>query len=202
LEWYVSLAESASNSLFLTAAFGLSRQMAPIFSGPSAYLRYLLLDTERGDVEAVRRDPGNMVVAGARVGTGGWKDWVEESLTGLNGHVQYMHTKYMLVDPLSDNPLVITGSANWSDASSRINDENMILVRGDSRVADVYLGEFMRLFNHFEMRGHIPHGRQPPHTERAPRGPRGKLYLHEDAAWAEAYFEPDTPKEKERLLFR
>jgi phosphatidylserine/phosphatidylglycerophosphate/cardiolipin synthase-like enzyme len=202
LDWYVRIAEGATNSLFLTAAFGLGKQIAPIFSGQRDYLRYLLLDTERGDVEAVRREPGNMVVAGARIGTGGWKDWIEERLTGLNGHVQYMHTKYMLVDPLSDTPVVVTGSANWSEASARINDENMLVIRGDSRVADVYLGEFMRLFNHFELRGRAPRGRRLPATGRSPRGPRGRLYLNEDSRWAESYFEPESSKEKERLLFR
>lgn len=202
LDWYVRIAESATSSLFLTAAFGVSKQIAPIFSEHREYLRYLLLDTERGDVEAVRRDPGNRVVAGARIGAGGWKNWAEERLTGLNGHVQYMHTKYMLVDPLSDNPLVITGSANWSDASGRINDENMIVIRGDPRVADVYLGEFMRLFNHFEMRGRPPRSQRVTRTMGVPRAPRGRLYLHEDSEWAQAYFEPESPKEKERLLFR
>ena len=32
------------------------------------------------------------------------------------------------------------------------NDENMLLIRGNTRVADIYLGEFMRLFNHFYFR--------------------------------------------------
>ena len=31
----------------------------------------------------------------------------------------------MLVDPLSDKPVVVTGSANFSDASRGTNDENM-----------------------------------------------------------------------------
>jgi phosphatidylserine/phosphatidylglycerophosphate/cardiolipin synthase-like enzyme len=202
LDWYVRLAEGATNSVFLTAAFGLGKQIAPVMGGHRDYLRYLLLDTERGDIEAVRREPGNMVVAGAHVGTGGWMDWIEEKLTGINNHVHYVHTKYMLIDPLSDNPLVITGSANWSDASSRYNDENMLVIRDDARVADVYLGEFMRLFNHFEMRGRPHPDRQPVAAAEAPQAPRGRLYLHEDARWAEAYFEPDSPREKERLLFR
>lgn len=202
LDWYVRMAEGAHNSLFLTAAFGVGKQIEPIFTEQRDYLRYLLLDTERGDIEAIRRDPGNRVVAGARIGAGGWKDWIEERLTGLNGHVEYIHTKYMLVDPLSERPLVITGSGNWSDNSARYNDENMVVISGDTRVADVYLGEFMRLFNHFEMRGRSPHAQGSSSRLRAPRGPRGRLYLHEEARWAEAYFEPDSPKEKERLLFR
>jgi phosphatidylserine/phosphatidylglycerophosphate/cardiolipin synthase-like enzyme len=45
----------------------------------------------------------------------------------------------MLVDPLCDDPLIITGSANFSDASTTKNDENMLVIRGDTRVADIYL---------------------------------------------------------------
>ena len=39
-------------------------------------------------------------------------------------------------------PIVVTGSANFSNASCVDNDENMLVIRGDKRVADVYLGEF------------------------------------------------------------
>ena len=202
LEWYARMAEQATSGVFLTAAFGLTKQMEPIFTEPRDYLRYLLLDTERGDVEAVRRDPSNLVVAGGYIHAGGWKDWVEEHLSDLNNHVRFIHTKYLLIDPLSDDPVVITGSANWSDNSARRNDENMLVIRGDTRVADIYLGEFMRMFNHFEVRGRPPGRTGRPRLTRAPAGPRGRLYLREDAGWAEPYFEAGSPKEKERLLFR
>jgi hypothetical protein len=43
-------------------------------------------------------------------------------------------------------------SANWSEASVTDNDENMLVVRGDKRVADIYFGEFMRLFAHHRFR--------------------------------------------------
>jgi phosphatidylserine/phosphatidylglycerophosphate/cardiolipin synthase-like enzyme len=58
----------------------------------------------------------------------------------------------MLLDPLTDDPIVVAGSANFSDASTQKNDENMIVVRGNTRVADVYLGEFMRLYSHHAFR--------------------------------------------------
>jgi hypothetical protein len=32
------------------------------------------------------------------------------------------------------------------------NDENMIAIRGNTRVADIYLGEFMRLYSHHAFR--------------------------------------------------
>ena len=35
------------------------------------------------------------------------------------------------------------------------NDENMLVIRGDQRVADIYLTDFMRLFDHFESRWQI-----------------------------------------------
>jgi phosphatidylserine/phosphatidylglycerophosphate/cardiolipin synthase-like enzyme len=66
--------------------------------------------------------------------------------------VQYVHTKFMLVNPLSDDPIVITGSANFSAASTTKNDENMLVIRGNTRVADIYLGEYMRLWNHYAFR--------------------------------------------------
>jgi phosphatidylserine/phosphatidylglycerophosphate/cardiolipin synthase-like enzyme len=70
----------------------------------------------------------------------------------LNTHVAYIHSKFLLKDPLSADPIVLTGSANFSDASTNDNDENMIFVRGDARVADIYFTEFNRLFNHYYFR--------------------------------------------------
>lgn len=58
----------------------------------------------------------------------------------------------MLIDPLSDDPIVVAGSANFSTASTEKNDENMLVVRGNTRVADIYLGEFMRLYTHHAFR--------------------------------------------------
>jgi phosphatidylserine/phosphatidylglycerophosphate/cardiolipin synthase-like enzyme len=47
---------------------------------------------------------------------------------------------------------VVTGSANFSTASTNKNDENMLVIRGNTRVADIYLGEFMRIYNHLSFR--------------------------------------------------
>jgi hypothetical protein len=46
----------------------------------------------------------------------------------------------------------VTGSANFSTASTNQNDENMLVIRGNTRVADIYLGEFMRMYNHLSFR--------------------------------------------------
>ncbi|WP_280806638.1 phospholipase D-like domain-containing protein [Rhizobium leguminosarum] len=72
-----------------------------------------------------------------------------------SGHVFFIHSKFMLVDPLSDDPLICSGSANFSSNSLKANDENMLLIRGNTRVADIYLTEFDRIFRHFYARNAI-----------------------------------------------
>jgi phosphatidylserine/phosphatidylglycerophosphate/cardiolipin synthase-like enzyme len=97
---------------------------------------------------------------------------------------------------------VISGSANFSDASTRRNDENMLVIRGDTRVADIYLGEFMRLFNHFRLRGRskVKADEPAPGPGMAPP-PNAKLYLDETGEWCKRFYVPDSPEAKERLLF-
>lgn len=81
--------------------------------------------------------------------------WARETnarLLELNQHVSYVHSKFLLMDPLSNDPIVATGSANFSAASNNDNDENMLIIRGEQRVADIYFTEFNRLFNHYYFR--------------------------------------------------
>lgn len=66
--------------------------------------------------------------------------------------VKWVHTKYMLIDALGKNPVTVTGSANFSQAGTDKNHENMLVIRGDRRVADIYLGEFMPLHSHYAFR--------------------------------------------------
>ena len=40
--------------------------------------------------------------------------------------MSYVHSKFLMMDPLGDDPIVVTGSANFSDASTNSNDENML----------------------------------------------------------------------------
>ncbi len=74
------------------------------------------------------------------------------SVDGVGKHVYWIHTKYMIVDPLGKEPIVVTGSANFSKASSDTNDENMLIIKGDKRIADIYFGEYLRLYSHYAFR--------------------------------------------------
>lgn len=206
LEWYVRLAKSAKQSVLLTAAFGMQEEIESIFKGKDEreYLRYLLLDSEEeGEVEALRRDPGNVVSAGAFTGKGAYRAWLGEALRGLSKKLHYVHTKLMIVDPLSDDPIVVTGSANWSDESSKRNDENVVVIRGDRRAADVYLTDFMRIFNHYRLRGKA--GTPPEEQTPGPQSPAeanpAEVHLAEDDSWAQPFYVDKSPEAKERMMF-
>src|SRR6202023_1581234 len=79
------------------------------------------------------------------------KWFIEEELARPTnyGHVFFVHSKVLVIDPLSDDPLVCSGSANFSKNSLTANDENMLLIRGEKRVADIYMTELDRIFRHF-----------------------------------------------------
>jgi phosphatidylserine/phosphatidylglycerophosphate/cardiolipin synthase-like enzyme len=153
-----------------------------------------------------RRPPDRdlQVTAGAFLGKpGGWRQFLQEHLTGLNDHVKYIHTKYLIVDPLTDDPTVVTGSANFSKPSTVDNDENMLVIRGSTRVADIYLTEFMRLFTHMRFRsavvGSSKEARAPDPAE---PDVSSRKHLHEDDKWVTDFYVPaDSPKARERRLF-
>jgi phosphatidylserine/phosphatidylglycerophosphate/cardiolipin synthase-like enzyme len=208
LKWYAALMDRAEESVFVTAPFGVSKQLRKVFENDKDYLRYLLLDKENNRIVPVARsieeDLDNEVTFGSYLGDGNWHQWVKEHLTGFAKSVLYVHTKYMLIDALGKDPIVITGSANFSEPSVRANDENMLVIRGDTGVADVYLTEFMRLFSYFRLRkrANAKKGSQAgPNPGGAGPSPDEPIYLADDDSWADAHYEPGSTREKERLLF-
>src|SRR5206468_2923074 len=96
-----------------------------------------------------------------------------------------IHDKFMLVDPLGKDPVVVTGTANFSGPSQSNNDENMVVIRGNLRVADIYFGEFMRVFDHLYARYIV--GRM----KKEGTGDPDAGYLQEDASkWVPQHFSP------------
>ena len=145
---------SACSSLLMAWSVGLSASVCSS-RGP---LLFLLLEKEdrpnrRATKPFVRLDADNNVyqASGSELQTtlGQWVVETDTRKLGLNHHVAFIHCKFLLHDPLGADPIVATGSANFSKASTNDNDENMVIVRGDRRVADIYFTEFNRLFNHY-----------------------------------------------------
>jgi phosphatidylserine/phosphatidylglycerophosphate/cardiolipin synthase-like enzyme len=166
LERYAEYAMGAKQGLMMTFAFGMNDIFKDVYRSSTAPFRLALLEratrpmkegspervAEERKIQDLRNLGANVFAIGNMIKTNDVDGWVKERLSGLNGNVKYIHNKFMLVDPLGNDPLVIAGSANFSDASTTGNDENMIIVRGNRRVADIYLGEFMRLWSHHAFR--------------------------------------------------
>lgn len=64
----------------------------------------------------------------------------------------HIHHKFIIIDAETDAPTVFTGSANLSNASTHDNDENLLEITRCTWLAELYLAEFMRLYEHYRAR--------------------------------------------------
>ena len=69
----------------------------------------------------------------------------------------------------------------------------MLIIRGNTRVADIFVTEFMRLFNHFESRNN--------YNRMSIEDYREFRFLKPDDSWTEPYFETGSKQWNERRLF-
>jgi phosphatidylserine/phosphatidylglycerophosphate/cardiolipin synthase-like enzyme len=151
-------------------------------------------DDDLGQGEIIGRDRDVLFAAGSYLGAGWLANFLGERDNPLNRN-DYIHTKFLLVDPLSDDPLVVAGSANFSNPSERINDENMLVIPGDTRVADIYFGEVMRIFDHHYARYLVKKLR-----ETNERDPNAGYVKERSEDWLKSNFAPDSYKAKRRSI--
>lgn len=163
LEWYSQLADKADKALFMTFAFGMHEKFKTIYRKKDQVLRMALMekafaspkvkDRDEKDIQEIRNLFNVIVAIGNRIKTNAFDRWLAEMDRIIPQlHVYWIHTKYMIIDPLGDEPIIVSGSANFSKASTDTNDENMLVIKGDKRIADIYFGEYMRLFSHYSFR--------------------------------------------------
>jgi len=191
LELYAQVLDEAQAMGCVTLAFGINKLLKQVLAdnGPDDHIVFMLL--ERADTTDPKLTSHNNVYEawGSYIRDPLYQ-WARETSTralGLNQHVVYVHSKFMLADPLGDDPVVITGSANFSEASTTDNDENMILIRGDLRVADIYFTEFNRLFNHYYFRSVL--------ETTGDNDEGASMFLAEDDSWLTKYA-PGTLRSK------
>lgn len=212
LDWYGEIAGSAERALFMTFAFGMNERFVHVYDREDDVLRFALMEKKGNgrnykqqaeEVDRIRRRRNTVVAVGNKVELNNFDRWLEEiDRTSDEQHVLFVHTKYMLVDPLGKTPIVVVGSANFSKASSDTNDENMLVIRGNDAVADVYLGEFMRLFTHYAFRESLKFK-----DNSTPEAALRRKHLDETAEWIEgdgptsSYFAPGTDRTLRRLYF-
>jgi phosphatidylserine/phosphatidylglycerophosphate/cardiolipin synthase-like enzyme len=157
LNFYAKLLDSAKHCACITLAFGINQVFIDALSDNSSKsaLTFLLLEKDAANLFDYVYTNNVIKAVGAYITANSLYKWVRETNTfglRLNTNVMYIHTKFLLKDPLSKDPIVVTGSANFSEPSTDTNDENMIVIKGNTRVADIYFTEFLRFFNHYYFR--------------------------------------------------
>ncbi|GAA3962813.1 phospholipase D-like domain-containing protein [Mucilaginibacter dorajii] len=65
------------------------------------------------------------------------------------------HAKMIVIDAFSDNPIVVTGSHNFSTSASQDNDENFVVIKGNKKLAQHYAVACMATYDHYRWRGYL-----------------------------------------------
>jgi phosphatidylserine/phosphatidylglycerophosphate/cardiolipin synthase-like enzyme len=189
---YAQLLDTAKRQACITLAFGIGNVFKELLDDNTDHDALIFALLEKKD-EPDPRKPDEFIRINAKNNVyKAWGSyirnpvyqWARETTTGLLGlstHVHYIHSKFMLVDPLGQDPIVITGSANFSAPSTDGNDENMIAIRGSYRAADIYFTEFNRLFNHYYFRSVTEERGEQNRDDTA------NLFLAEDDRWQQKY---------------
>ena len=207
LDLYFDSLDSAAAAGCITLAFGITKSLKDrLKKHPSGGpITFLML--EKRD-QPTKKNRDTFVAINARNNVySAWgsylKDplyqWTKETnagLLGLNQHVSYVHSKFLLRDPLGADPIVVTGSANFSPASTNANDENMLIIRGSQRVADIYFTEFNRIFNHYYFRAVTEATKEAGRDD-----PAGSLFLKEKAKEWLVKYKPGALRQKRVALF-
>ena len=68
-----------------------------------------------------------------------------------------IHSKVLVIDPFAGDPTVVTGSHNFSLSASENNDENFVIVRGDTTLAEAYAVNIDSAWRHYAARLGNPH---------------------------------------------
>lgn len=70
----------------------------------------------------------------------------------LSAGFAIIHDKVLVIDPFSDHCAVITGSHNLGHKASFDNDENLVIVKGNKKLAVAYATHVLDVYDHFSWR--------------------------------------------------
>jgi phosphatidylserine/phosphatidylglycerophosphate/cardiolipin synthase-like enzyme len=197
IELYAAICKRAK-LLFISAPFLLHKDIVDVLMSPSnGALRYVMGDKEgsfgkKGAIAVMNGDPGRVGIAATTL-KDKLHDFQGKLLEGNESFHHagvHIHSKIILADPFGDDPILVGGSANFSNGSTRINDSNSLIVRGLPRVTDIYATEFMRMFQQYWFRY-----RQSQQPDDSPLG------LKTTDEWLGRYFAAGTTDSRDRQMF-
>ena len=189
---FVALIKGVKRDVLFSTAFDLKKEILEAFKGKmnDPILRLGVQNT-KSEITGVHLDRSESFTAAALLPSG-LEGWLKESLAGQKGNI-LIHTKMFVGDFTSDDPVIMSGSHNLSASASSGNDENYLILRGKTDLADIYGCEIMRIYDHYRFRY-----RTKTKTGAAKkRGPQ----LTPDDTWTERYFVKGSLHESDRLRF-
>ncbi len=114
----------------------------------------------------------------------GW--WEKELLKASPGAHAIIHDKIVVVDPFSQDCVVITGSHNLGYRASYNNDENLLIIKGNQLLAAAYATHIMDIYDHYRWRYTLQQ-----------KGGSAWSGLAIDDSWQDKYFMKDSLAKKE-----
>ncbi|MFJ2539430.1 phospholipase D-like domain-containing protein [Pseudomonas sp. NPDC087614] len=151
LSEFVEIIESAKKDVLFVTAFALPDAILNALLGQphDDILRFGLQNTT-SRITGFHADRSAEFAATALLNTG-LEGWLRENMKGQKGNL-LVHTKVVLTDFTTDTPTLISGSHNLSASASNGNDENYLVIRGDTDLADRYGLELLRFYEHYRFR--------------------------------------------------
>lgn len=105
------------------------------------------------------------------------------------GHA-VIHDKIVVVDPFSDNCVVVTGSHNLGYTASYNNDENMAIIRSHRAIAEAYAAHCLDVYDHYAWRYWLNENKD-----------KAWHFLAADDSWQDGYFSADNQVKSAELGF-
>ncbi len=199
LTFFASLINGAKQDLLFATAFGLDKVIVTALEGQpnDSILRYGIEDKPDKTLTGLHADRTASFQASSTLPTGleGWLD--ERRTPGAKGSI-LIHDKIIVIDFTSDAPIVINGSHNYSANASAHNDENYLVVRGNTSMADCLGVEVMRLYDHYRFRFVTKSATTKKTAAKTPQQP---LTLYTDDTWTNDYYDPTKLKYADRIVF-
>jgi len=186
---FVNIIQAADKDLLFSTAFKLPEDVLDALLGAENddVLRYGIQNTA-SRITGFHADRTAEFTATALLSKG-LEGWVKEGLRGQRGKL-LVHTKIVVANFTTDSPTIISGSHNLSKPASNGNDENYLIIRGDTDLADRYGLEVLRFYEHYRFRYYA---KLLKFKQAQP--------LAVDDSWADNYYKAGNLKMLSRLRF-
>ncbi len=186
---FVNCIKAADRDLLFATAFALPKNILEALLGEAndPVMRFGLQNS-KSSITGFHADRSAKFVTPALLNKG-LEGWVKEGLRGQKGNL-LVHLKAIVVNFTGDDPIIISGSHNLSASASNGNDENYLIMRGDTDLADRYGLEILRFYEHYRFR----------YFAKLLKLNKARP-LAVDDSWADGYYKNGSLKRLERLRF-